>query len=184
MLFLKSGWEGLGKFDFDGEALLDMPEAQKIYQETGIALVKIGEEISHKLAHRPGRYYIKEIIRPKYAYPQKEEKGIIVADLPDSLLSKCRAHESFLAEIITKKFAGHLPLYRTAEIIGREGINISRKLLSQWVVRCGMTLKPLYEIMLQYVLSNLSKIHLKDQNRNKKVLQNNKLQTFLQNSSP
>ena len=79
------------------------------------SLVQIGVEISHKLAHKPGSYYIKEIIRPKYAHPKKEENGILTADLPDSLLPKCRADESLLAEIITKKFADHLPLYRIAE---------------------------------------------------------------------
>lgn len=36
----------------------------------------------------------------------------------------------------------------------REGIKISRKLLSQWVVRTGMALKPLYEEMLKHILKS------------------------------
>lgn len=131
---------------------IDIPADQKVCQETGQPLVQIGVEISHKLAHEPGSYYIKEIVRPKYAHPRKEEAGILTAALPDSLLPKCRADESLLAEIITKKFADHLPLYRIAEIFKREGITISRKLLSQWVVRCGMALKPLHDEMLKRVL--------------------------------
>ena len=87
--------------------VLDIPDEQKICQETGESLVQIDEEVSHKLAHKPGSYYIKEIIRPKYAHPKKEENGILTADLPESLLPKCRADESLLAEIITKKFADH-----------------------------------------------------------------------------
>jgi len=134
--------------------ILDIKEEHKVCQETGQALVQIGVEVSHKLAHEPGSYYIKEIIRPKYAHPQKEEAGILTADLPDSLLPKCRADESLLAEIVTKKFADHLPLYRIAEIFKREGIGISRKLLSQWVVRSAMALKPLYVEMLKRVLSS------------------------------
>lgn len=133
---------------------LDIPEEQKICQETGQHLVQIGVEISHKLAHEPGSYYIKEIIRPKYANPNKEEAGILTAEMPDSLLPKCRADESLLAEIITKKFADHLPLYRIAEILKREEIVISRKLLSQWVIRCGMALKPLHDEMLNRVLAS------------------------------
>ena len=131
---------------------IDIPADQKVCQETGQPLVQIGVEISHKLAHEPGSYYIKEIVRPKYANPKKEEAGVLTAALPDSLLPKCRADESLLAEIITKKFADHLPLYRIAEIFKREGITISRKLLSQWVVRCGMALKPLHDEMLKRVL--------------------------------
>lgn len=134
--------------------IIDIPEEEKICQETGQPLLQIGVETSHKLAHEPGSYYIKEIIRPKYVNPKREEAGVMTAELPESLLSKCRADESLLAEIITKKFADHLPLYRIAESMGREGIKISRKLLSQWVVKCGMALKPLYDEMLRRILSS------------------------------
>lgn len=133
--------------------IIDIPDEQKICQETGQPLVQIGVEISRKIAHKPGSYYVKEIVRPKYANPKKEEAGIITAELPDSLLPKCRADESLLADIITRKFADHLPLYRISEILQREGIGISRKLLSQWVIRCGMALKPLYDEMLYHILS-------------------------------
>ena len=34
--------------------ILDLPEKEKVCKETGIPLVKIGEEVSYKLAHRPG----------------------------------------------------------------------------------------------------------------------------------
>ena len=130
---------------------LDIPEEQKFCKETGKPLVRIGEEITHRLAHKPGSYYIKEIIRPKYALP---ENGIITAELPDSIISRCRADESFLAEVLTRKFADHLPLYRISEILGRQKIGVSRKILSQWVVRLGMTLKPLRDEMLKQILES------------------------------
>jgi transposase len=132
--------------------ILDIPDEEKICKETGIPLVQIGIETTLKLAQEPGSYYIKEIIRPKYAHPQKPEDGILTAFLPDSIIPKCRADDSLLADIMTRKFADHLPLYRIAESMEREGIKISRKLLSQWVVRCGMALKPLYEVMLEKIL--------------------------------
>ena len=52
--------------------VLDIPDEQKVCQETGEPLIQIGVEVSHKLAHKPGSYFIKEIIRPKYAHPKKE----------------------------------------------------------------------------------------------------------------
>jgi transposase len=134
--------------------ILDLPEDQKVCRETGVPLVKIGEEVTHRLAHTPGSYFIKEIIRPKYAHPGQEEKGVQTAELPESLLPKCRADNSFLADILVKKFADHLPLYRISEILSREGIEISRKLLSQWVVRAGVALTPLYDEMLRQILTN------------------------------
>ena len=132
--------------------ILDISEEEKICPVTGLPLVKIGEEISRKLAHEPGSYYIKEIIRPKYANPAMEEVGILTAALPDSFIPKCRADESLLADIVTRKFGDHLPLYRISEIMSREDINISRKLLSQWIIRCAAGLKPIYDLMLKKVL--------------------------------
>ena len=51
---------------------IDIPEEAKICPETGKPLVKIGEEVTSKLAHKPGSYFIKQIIRPKYAHPEKK----------------------------------------------------------------------------------------------------------------
>lgn len=132
--------------------VLDVPDDEKVCKETGISLVHIGNETTHKLAQEPGSYYIKEIIRPKYVHPQRPEDGVLTAELPDSIIPKCRADDSLLAEIVTQKFADHMPLYRIAESMGRVDIQISRKLLSQWIIRCGMALKPLYEVMLELIL--------------------------------
>lgn len=132
--------------------IIDLPAEEKICAETGLELKKIGEEITRKLAHKPGSYFIKEIVRPKYALPENE--GIRTAPLPEGLLSRCQADESFLADVLTRKFADHLPLYRISEILGRERINISRQILSQWVVRCGQALKPLYDAMRKQILTS------------------------------
>ena len=136
--------------------IIDIPEDQKVCQETGVPLVKIGEETTYKLSFKPGSFYLKEIIRPKYAYPKQEEKGIIVAELPETLLNRCQADDSFLAFILAEKFVNHMPLYRISESLQRYGITISRKLLSQWVIRCGMALKPLYQEMKKHILQSLN----------------------------
>jgi transposase len=134
--------------------VLDLPEEEKKCSETGEALVKIGEEVTRKLACTPARFFIIEIVRPKYALPQKSELGIQIAQLPESLLTRCQADESLLAEILVKKFADHLPLYRQSEMLARENIGISRQTLSNWVVRCGLALKPLYEEMTRHILQS------------------------------
>ena len=45
-----------------------------------------------------------------------------------------------------------MPLYRIVEHMGRVGVKISRKLLSQWVVHCGLVLKPLYHVRVDHIL--------------------------------
>jgi len=132
--------------------VLDLPEKEKFCPETGEPLVKIGEEVTHKLAYKPGSYYLKEIVRPKYALP--EGKGIITSELPESFIDKCRVDESFLAHLLTQKYANHLPLYRISEILARQGIRISRQLLSQWVLRVGEGLRPLYNEMRKRILES------------------------------
>ena len=132
---------------------LDIPEKDKICPETGLPLKKIGEEVSQKLAHEPGRFFIKEIVRPKYAYPD-EEKGISIAELPETIIPKCKADDSFLAEIVVEKFADHLPLYRQSESFSRSGIYVSRKLLSQWIIKVGLALEPLYDVMLKKIVES------------------------------
>lgn len=132
--------------------VIDLPEEEKVCKETGTALVKIGEEVSQRLAFKPGKYFIRQTVRPKYAHPARPETGVLTAPLPESLLPRAQVDDSLLAEIIAQKFANHMPLYRIAEDMGRSKIGISRKLLSQWVVRAGLLLKPLYEAMLKKVL--------------------------------
>lgn len=134
--------------------ILDLPEEQKICKETNIAYVKIGEDVTQKLSYKPGNYYIKEIVRLKYVHPKREEAGVISAALPNSFLPKSRIDESFIAQILTMKFNDHLPLNRITEILGREEVEISRQLLSQWVMRVGTGLKPLFDEMIKKILQS------------------------------
>ncbi len=133
---------------------IDLPEEAKVCPETGVPLVKIGEETTSKLAHKPGSYFIKQIVRPKYANPQLSENGVYISELPESLLNRCQADESLLADILVKKFADHLPLYRQSEMMRRDGIHISRQILCQWVLRAGLALKPLYNEMIDRILKS------------------------------
>lgn len=136
------------------EIILDIPEEEKICTKTNKPLVKIGEEVSLKLAHIPGKFYIRKIIRPKYANQQIPEEGIKIALMPDSIIPKCRVDESLLSDILVKKFSDHLPLYRINEIYARDRVFISRKLLSKWVIKIGLALKPLYDLMKKKILKS------------------------------
>lgn len=134
--------------------VIDLKEEEKVCPLTQKPLIKIGEEVSQKLARKAASYFIKETVHPKYAAPKGADEAIFVAPLPESLLSRCKADESLLADILVKKFADHLPLYRQSEILARQGIYISRQVLSQWTTKCGLALKPLYEKLQERVLKS------------------------------
>ncbi len=139
--------------------VIDLPEKDKVCPETGQPLVKIGEEISRKLAISPSHYLVKEYVRIKYANPQQEEQGVITPPLQEGFLPRSRLDESLLAEIITRKYADHIPLNRLSEIFSREGIQISRQFLSQNLIRAGKALRPLYDLMLKKIRARPSPLH-------------------------
>ena len=134
--------------------LLDVPEEQKICSETGEPLVRIGEEITRKLARKAEQFFIIEYVRPKYASRKNPDQGVLTAPLPDSIIDRCPADESLLASVLTAKFADHLPLYRQVQILRRSEVQISRQTLSKWVLSLGAGLAPLYEAMKARVLES------------------------------
>ena len=129
------------------QVLLDLPTAEKVCPETGLPMVRIGEEISRKLARTPEQFFIKEYVRPKYASKAVPDLGVKSAALPYAVIPRCPADESLLAFVLTSKFADHLPLYRLEEILQRSKIKISRQTLSNWVLALGRGLSPLYDAM-------------------------------------
>lgn len=134
--------------------VLDLPEDQKICPETGEPLVRIGEELTHKLARKPEQFFLIEYVRPKYASRQVPEVGVLTAALPDSIIARCPADESLLASILVAKYCDHLPLYRQVQILRRSDVQISRQTLSKWVLSLGQGLLPLYETMQRRVLES------------------------------
>ena len=110
--------------------MIDIPEEDKVCRETDLPLIKIGEKVSTKLAHKPGSFYLKQIVRPKYALPAKSsEGGIVTAELPGSLLDRCQADESLLATILVKKKKGDYYLPRPELEFG-QSLNVGNEVLS------------------------------------------------------
>lgn len=151
--------KGLDKLEYPDnlpveQQILDLSESEKICSQTGLPLVVIGQDITRKLAKKPVSFFIKEIIRIKYALPKGAEEGIRAACLPNNILQRCQVDNSVLADIVCMKFADYLPLYRISEIYGRDGVQISRQVLSQWVLKIGKQLEPLYKALEKRVLSS------------------------------
>lgn len=132
--------------------ILDLAEQEKICAETGEPLVRIGEEITRKLARKAEQFFIIEYVRPKYASRQNPDQGVATALLPDSIIPRCPADESLLASVLAAKYCDHLPLYRQVQMLRRSDIRISRQTLSKWVLSLATGLEPLYQAMKEQVL--------------------------------
>lgn len=66
-----------------------------------------------------------------------------------------------LAHVLVGKFCDHLPLYRQSVIYARDGVELSRSTLADWVGQCSALLRPLVEVIRRYVMA-ASKIHADD----------------------
>ncbi|ENC4987015.1 transposase, partial [Escherichia coli] len=54
-----------------------------------------------------------------------------------------------------------LPLYRQSEIFARQGVELSRALLSNWVDACCQLMTPVNDALYRYVM-NTRKVHTDD----------------------
>lgn len=132
------------------EQVHDIAEEEKVCG-CGSRLSRIGEEVSEELDIIPRQYRVIRHIRPKYACKACEgvesDKGAVqIASAPVQILPKTIATAGMLAAVVVEKFADGLPLYRQAGRFSREGIEISRGTLSNWVVKVGNLCDPLMEI--------------------------------------
>lgn len=105
---------------------------------------KIGEEASEYLAHRRGSWYVKRIVRPKYANPTGE--GVVIGPLPLMPIHKGNADASTLSFITINKFTDHLPWYRQVVIIKRDGVVIAESTMVGWFKAICKLLEPLYDL--------------------------------------
>jgi transposase len=134
--------------------VLDLPEEEKVCSETGQPLVRIGDEVSRKLARRAEQFFIIEYVRPKYVSKAAPDLGVKTRLMPYAVIPRCPADESLLAYVLTSKYADHLPLNRLVEIMKRSDVAISRQTLSKWVLTLGSALSPTYDAMRAHVLSS------------------------------
>ena len=85
--------------------------------------------------------------RPKYACRACGEV-VVQAPAPARLIEGGLPTEATVAQVLVSKYADHLPLYRQAQIYARQGINLDRSTLADWVGRAAWLLRPVHERLL------------------------------------
>src|SRR5207244_3399279 len=59
-----------------------------------------------------------------------------------------------LAQVAVSKYGDHLPLYRQEGIFRRQGVELSRRTMCDWMRQCAELVSPLYELMKPQVLDS------------------------------
>jgi transposase len=125
----------------------------------GGALRALGEDVSEMLEYIPGRYKVIRHIRPKFSCAECQR--IVQAPAPSRPIARGLAGPGFLAHVLVSKYADHLPLYRQSQIYRREGLDLDRSTLADWVGGASALLAPLVASLGRYVMG-AAKLHADD----------------------
>ena len=136
------------------EHILDVPGDDKTCT-CGKTLNHIGDDVTERIEYQPSSLFVNAYVRPKYACGDCNCDGIGVKQhvTPEGPIERCEADAGMLAHVIEEKFEHHTPLYRQELKLERQGVNISRQTMADWMAGCAWALKPLYELMRQEVLA-------------------------------
>lgn len=110
----------------------------------GGALHRIGEDRAERLDVIPAQYRVLVTVRPKLGCRTCSD-GVAQALAPKHIVPGGLPSERLIADVLVKKYADHLPLYRQSQIMARQGVVIDRATLANWVGAAAARLKPLVE---------------------------------------
>ena len=105
------------------------------------------KEVRKELKFVPAKISIVEHITYIYACRNCENTGIsgtiIRANSPKALVEKSFVSPSLMANIMNEKYSKAMPLDRQEKEFMRQGINISKQNLSNWIIKGAQLLEPL-----------------------------------------
>lgn len=128
----------------------------EVCPDCGGSLKPMGEDVSEMLEYVPAHFKVIQIVRPKCCC--KNCSKILQDPAPHRPVERSMAGPGLLAHVLVSKYGDHLPLYRQSDIYDREGLDLSRSTLANWVGGAAHTLQPLIDLLRRYVL-NATKLH-------------------------
>ena len=118
---------------------------------------ELAPEITEVLEREPSRWYVRRIVRHKYALKDKsqhQEKQIITAAMPALPIAKSYAGASVLADIIIDKYVNHLPFYRQIQMFKQQGISIAPATINDWFQDVADLMRPTYYRLKELILNS------------------------------
>jgi transposase len=125
----------------------------------GGSLRPLGEDVTEVLDYVPGSFRVTRHVRPKLSCRSCE--GIAQAPAPSLPIYRGLAGPGLLAHVLVAKYCDHLPLYRQAGIYARDGIDLDRSTLADWVGQTARLLRPLVAAVGAHVMT-AERVHADD----------------------
>jgi len=120
---------------------------------------KVGEDVTEVLEYVPGHFEVARHVRP--ATSCRTCGAMAQAPMPALPIPRGFAGPGLLAHMLMGKYGDHIPLYRQAEIYARDGVDLDRATLADWVGRIAWLVRPLAEKIAEHVMAG-SVIHADD----------------------
>jgi transposase len=117
----------------------------------GKGMARLGEDVTEVLDYVPGHFQVIRHVRPKYARTACD--AITQAPAPAMPTPRGRPTPATLAHLLVSKYCDHLPLYRQSEIYAREGLELDRSTLGDWVGQAAWLLDPVVAKIRQHVFA-------------------------------
>jgi transposase len=114
------------------------------------AMHRIGEDVGERLDIVPAQFRVIVTRRAKYGC-RACESAVVQAPAPARLIEGGLPTETLVAQVLVSKYADHLPLYRQSQIYARQGIELDRSTLADWVGRAAAELCPLHERLFEHL---------------------------------
>jgi transposase len=130
---------------------VELSPAADACADCGGKLRRIGEDVTEELEYVPGRFIVNRIVRPRLACTGCER--FVQAPLPSRPIERGRPGPGLLAHVLVSKYADHLPLYRQSQIFERDGLDLDRSTLADWVGKSTALLEPLADAIGRHVLA-------------------------------
>ena len=122
-------------------------------------LRKLGEDVSEMLEYVPASFVVVRHVRTKLNCTKCD--CIVQAEAPSRPIERGLAGPGLLAHVLVSKYCDHQPLYRQSEIYARQGVELERSTMADWVGGCSRLLEPLVEALHRYVTA-AGKLHADD----------------------
>ena len=119
--------------------------------DCGGKLRPLGEDVSEMLEYVPSHFKVIKHVRPKLSCASCQR--IVQPSAPSRPIERGLAGPGLLAHVLVSKYCDHLPLYRQSQIYAREGIDLDRSTLADWVGGASALLEPLVGAIGRYVLA-------------------------------
>ena len=110
----------------------------------------LGEDVAEMLEYVPSHFKVIKHVRPKLSCASCQR--IVQSLAPSRPIERGLAGPGLLAHVLVSKYCDHLPLYRQSQIYAREGIDLDRSTLADWVGGASALLEPLVGAIGRYAL--------------------------------